>query len=487
MRVGGRLRGRRVLPLTAATFALAAAAGVILGTGRGLPSATAAAQYGYVNEWIQRYDGAGHGYDSAAALGVSPNGSSVFVTGESYRGASSWDYATVAYDAGTGMRRWTGVYNGLGNGFDAALALDVSPDSSKVFVTGQSNAGATGLDFVTIAHNAATGAKLWVKRYNGAGSGYDSAFAVGVSPDGSKVFVTGESNGGTVAGSPGDDYATVAYDAATGAVLWTRRYDGPAKKFDRPSALAVSPDGSRVFVTGDSTGSTTASDYATVAYDASTGAQLWAKRYNGPGNSFDSAHGVGVSPDGSKVFVTGASRGAASFYDYATVAYNAATGAGLWANRYNGTGNGFDSATAVGVSPDGSRVFVTGESSGGASLFDVETIAYNAATGGGVWARRYNSAANSVDATHALGVSPDGSKLFVTGMTYGATEDDYLTIGYLAGSGQKLWARTYNGPPSGTDIAYALGLSPDGSALFVAGVSEGYGSADYATLQYAAG
>jgi len=149
-----------------------------------------------------------------------------------------------------------------------------------------------------------------------------------------------------------------------------RRYDGPANDLDAATALGVSPDGSKVFVTGQSTGSTSSQDYFTLAYDAPTGARLWAKRYNGPANDYDVATALAVSPDGSKVFVTGYSYGSGSSYDYATVAYEATTGAQLWVARYNGPASSFDVATGLGVSTDGSTVFVTGYRTGSTSLDD---------------------------------------------------------------------------------------------------------------------
>jgi hypothetical protein len=73
-----------------------------------------------------------------------------------------------------------------------------------------------------------------------------------VSADGSEVFVTGGSQGMT----RGSAYATVAYDGSSGAQLWVARYDGSPDR-DGPAALGVSPDGSQVFVTGMSGGSPT--------------------------------------------------------------------------------------------------------------------------------------------------------------------------------------------------------------------------------------
>jgi WD40 repeat protein len=346
------------------------------------------------------------------------------VTGYSQGWTSSDDYATLAYSAATGKRLWAKRYNGPGNNYDNAWALRVSPDGSTVFVTGGSDGSGNRSDYATVAYSASTGAQLWVMRYDGPAGFYDLATALDVSPDGSILFVTGDSGRST-----GDDYATLAYDASTGSELWVTRYDG-ANQPDGATALKVSPDGSTVFVTGFSDGSTGFPDFATVAYDASTGGQVWVTRYDGPGSGSDGPAGLGVSPNGSPVFVTGASIGSGSSDDYATLAYDASTGAEEWLERYNGPANSFDEATALGVSPDGSTVFVTGLSIGSLAS-DYATLAYDASSGAELWVKRYDGPAKGDDQAHALGVSPDGFKLFVTGFRTESTSGfDYATIAY---------------------------------------------------------
>ncbi len=450
--------------------------------------------------WASRYNGSANSADLAYSVAVSPDGTKVFVTGSSvFILINSEDYATFAYDASTGAQLWTSRYNGPDNTVDVATSLAVSPDGTKVFVTGYSTGSGSDWDYATIAYDASTGAKLWAKRYNGPGNNFDNATDVGVSPDGSKVFVTGYSADTT---GYSTDYATVAYDASTGAKLWARLYDGPgfigdgSPSSDSATSLAVSPDGTKVFVTGTSQGSTGdpqyAWDYMTLAYNASTGAKLWAKRYNGPGNSIDGAISVAVSPDGAKVVVTGYSYGSTSWdsSDRMTFAYNASTGATLWARRYNGPANSADSASSLAVSPDGTKVFVTGSSTGSTSGYDYMTIAYDATTGATLWARRYNGPANSIDVASSLAVSPDGTKVFVTGYSdrYANDNPDYATFAYNASTGAQLWARRYNGPANGGDAALSVAVSPDGTKVFVTGYSVGstdiYG--DYATIAYAA-
>jgi DNA-binding beta-propeller fold protein YncE len=158
--------------------------------------------------------------------------------------------------------------------------------------------------------------------------------------------------------------------------VWTRSYNGPVNRDDSARKVAVSPDGSKVFVTGTSWRSTSDSDYATVAYNAGTGVPVWAKRYNGPANYYDSASAVAVSPNSSKVFVTGIGRSTTGD-DYATVAYNAGTGAVVWTKRYNGAAKRDDNPAAVVVSPDASKLFLTGAESNASHNDDYRTLAYS--------------------------------------------------------------------------------------------------------------
>ena len=334
----------------------------VTGAGTSLAATSPGAQL-----WAARYDNTGNG--GATSVAVSPDGKTAFVTGYT-TAAGAEDYATVAYNAATGAQLWAARYDSPSNN-GAAAEVAVSPDSKAVFVTGSSLGTPTGEDYATVAYNAATGAQLWASRYNGASNGDRGANSVAVS--GSTVFVTGSSYGGSTANY---DYATVAYSAATGAQLWVKRYDGPGSGDDQAYSVAVSPNGKAVYVTGyTGTSSTTAGyDYTTIAYSAATGAQLWLARYNGPGNFTDEAYSVAVSPSGGTVYVTGESAGTGDGWDCATVAYDAATGAQLWVERYDGAGLG-SKAFSVAVSPTAGTVFVTGYSVDGGS--DYATVAYN--------------------------------------------------------------------------------------------------------------
>ena len=381
--------------------------------------------------------------------------------------------------AGPGAQLWAKLYNGPGNSSSQAFSVTTSPDGSTVYVTGGSGDNGTA-DYTTVAYNAATGAQRWVSRYNGG----VTAFSVAVSPDGSTVFVTGYSAAGTQSGF---DYATVAYNAATGAQRWAKLYSGLGNEGGQAFWLAVSPDGKTVFVTGASgVANNDAEDYATVAYNAATGAQRWAKRYNGPINSGSTAYSVAVSPDGKTVFVTGDTRNAASGSDFATVAYDAATGAQLWVKLYNGGGfSGNNPPKLVAVSPDGKTVFVTGDVAG--PSYDYATVAYNAATGAQLWAKRYDGPGHNDDVAESVAVSPTGGTVYVTGYSDGVNlQPDYATVAYNTATGARLWVSRYNIPNNTAGaVAFSVTVSPSGT-VFVTGETHPSSTSnwEYATIAY---
>jgi hypothetical protein len=166
----------------------------------------------------------------------------------------------------------------------------------------------------------------------------------------------------------------VAYNATTGALLWTRQYNGAGA--DNGYSITTSRDGSKAFVTGDSASATT-EDSLTLAYNAATGASVWSHRVIGTTLGFFSSVGA-ASPDGTKLVITASYPTGSAADDYVTTTLNPATGAALWSSTYNGPGNANDDADSVAISPDSTRAFVTGTSYGGPTPSnDWATIAYS--------------------------------------------------------------------------------------------------------------
>lgn len=404
--------------------------------------------------WLARYHGLGYG--QPRAMVVSPNGSTVLVTGFT-RSGPVVEATTVAFRAATGDRLWAARYRSGGPGYsDDAAAIAVSPDGAAVYVTGEGSSKNGPGYYTTLAYKTTTGAQLWERNYSP--SSNSAATSVAVSPDGKTVFVTGST-------SYGGAYATIAYNAATGAQRWLASYNGVGGGVTGATSVAASPGGSAVYVTGTVGTSSGAVDFGTVAYDAATGAQLWATIYASPAGE-NSAGSLAVSPDGSEVFVQGLSENTGNTgQDYATVAYSAATGSQVWARRYsNGEGN----PSSLVVSPDGSDLFVTGtETIKGVEYYT--TRAFSTATGSQVWLRRYLAhPGNAI----SMAVSPDGSKVFVTGdiTVNGAPQPDFGTVAYSAATGAQLWTARHSAT-TGESEAQAVAVSPDGGKVFVFGQS----------------
>ena len=193
--------------------------------------------------------------------------------------------------------------------------------------------------------------------------------------------------------------------------------------------VAVSPDGSRVYVTTFYSGSLQVIDAAT----NTVGATLSVGDY---------PYSVAVSPDGSRVYVANW-----GFQPYVAV-INAATNTVTATINVGGNPGGGVSPDGVAVSPDGSRVYVTYTLSGYMAVI--------------------NTATDTVVSTIYLGdyaqgipaVSPDGSKVYV------ATGTGTVRVIDTATNGVSVIpvSSDYN-PYTGTPQNVAV--SPDGARAYV--------------------
>jgi hypothetical protein len=418
--------------------------------------------------WVRRYNGPGNGQDFARAVAVDDSGN-VYVTGESPGGIEqfyAYDYATIKY-LPNGDTAWVRRYNGPGNSIDHGYAVAVD-NSRNVYVTGYSEGSGTGNDHATIKY-LSSGDTAWVRRYDSPGGGSDYARAIAVDASGN-VYVTGSSSGcwGT------SEMVTIKYHP-DGAVGWEAIYIGTGSGPDRGNAIAVDGSGD-VYVTGSAVGFGTYVDYVTIRYGSEGG--VW-RTYNGPADSSDAAQALAIDGSGN-VYVTGQSYGSGTGYDYATIKY-LPSGDTAWVRRYNGPGNGEDMGNDIAVDNSG-NVYVTGGSDGSGTGSDYATIKY-LSNGDTAWVRRYNGPGNGNDQAIAIAVDTSGNVYVTGGSTGSETGHDFTTIKYLA-NGDSGWVMRYDGPAGDDDASVSIAVDDSGN-VYVTGYSEGDGTEnDYCTIKY---
>jgi len=313
--------------------------------------------------WVARYNGTANVDDSAKAI-VIDNSNNIYITGYSIgSGGTSRNSVTIKYDA-EGNELWIAIY-GSGEEYycsTEAMAIDAQ---DNIYVTGYLQQQSQSSDYFTIKYNADINQAVWTASYNGPGNGNDTAVAIAVDNN-NNIYVTGRSKG-TVTG---DDYATIKYDI-NGNEIWAARYNGPEGNNNDSASAIVIDSNDNIYVTGASCDSNGRWDYATIKYTPDSNISVWVARYNGTGDKEDLARDV-VIDSNNNIYVTGESFGSGTDYDYATVKYDQ-DGNEIWAARYNGPGTSRSGAEAIAVDSN-NNVYVTGYS--GDATKDYVTVKY---------------------------------------------------------------------------------------------------------------
>ncbi len=202
--------------------------------------------------WMDTYNGPDDSNDGAIAIVLDSLGY-VYVTGRSRGVGTGGDYATIKYDNG-GNKNWTVRYNSAANLYDSPNAIAVD-GIGNVYVTGESIGDGTSYDYATVKYDA-NGNEKWVSRYNSPASDIDCALDLALDQSGNS-YVTGYS----WVEESDFDYTTIKYNPF-GFELWVLRYNGPANSSDWCFDVFVDMD-NYLYLTGGSYGIGTNSDFAT--------------------------------------------------------------------------------------------------------------------------------------------------------------------------------------------------------------------------------
>ncbi|HEY4414908.1 MAG TPA: SBBP repeat-containing protein [Verrucomicrobiae bacterium] len=400
---------------------------------------------------------------SSAHLIVVDTNGNSYVGGYYISTTQTYSYFLLVKYSPAGVALWATIKNNSG-GNDSITGLALD-SSGNVYVTGRTVGAGTGNDFTFVKYSSTNGNLLQQMRYNTSGNNDDFAAALAVNVSG-EIFVAGQT---MVASAANSSWLTIKY-SNTGAFAWANTFRGTGTGLDQVKAIAADPSGS-VYVSGYATDAGGNIDYATVKY-SSAGTQLWANKYNGTGNGDYLVQSMALDADGN-TYVTGIAAGASGSFDYATIKISS-SGQSVWTNIYDGAGHSDDEAVAV-ASDSSENVYVTGTSIGVGGKYGYVTIKYSN-TGVPMWTNFFNGIGNR--GGQAVGLSVDGAgNAYVTGSSFGGLRpDEYVTIKYTT-VGTAVWTNLYVGGTASavtTDIngnAYVTGNS--GSLM--------------ATIEYAAG
>ena len=428
--------------------------------------------------------GVPYGSNRAFAATMSPDGAVEYITGDTspipiY---GQGNVLTTAIDVGTGATLWQAVFDASPSGDNYARYVAVSPGGGEVVVLGYYDrlprvGFGVGFDIAVVAYNATTGEQLWTASYD-RGGGYETGPAPGpasslaFSADGATVVITGAVD------ANGEVGFVRAYDTSDGHVRWTR-VGGGAPAYGRGIVAAESSIYTLASVS--QTG-----DIVATCYDSLSGEIAWSTAINlGQGAQ---AQRLAIDPVGGKLFAVAIAQPYlpqeyTAVFD--TVAYDASTGINLWVATYKGDFvGGINIPTAIAAGPevtldDGSRqarVYVTGlVVNRQFGDYDFGTIAYDAATGVQLFDARYGTPRD--ERAWALAVSTDGSRVYMTGRNgppysggaSGGSAVDLMTIGYDGGTGEQLWAARYATATGDGGDPVGVNVSRDGRRVVTAG------------------
>jgi 6-phosphogluconolactonase (cycloisomerase 2 family) len=407
----------------------------------------------YVNTYVDNSNGV-DGISGPTTIRVSTNGSFLYAAG------SNEDAVSVfSRNAATGEITFlTMVQEGVNgvSGISYPTYVELSADGNNLYVTGFASASLAVFDLNEVNgtatfQNAETEGNLGV-------SGLDGSAAVTLSPDGNFVYVAGN-----------NDDAIVVFErnSNTGMLTFVQKIEDSATTdgLNGINCIAVSADGNHAYATGfwDKT-------IVLFQRNIATGELTYIERYKDEINGVDGLNGanfITLSPDGNNVYVT-------AFWEHSVAVFNRnpTTGALTFVEVFKDGALGVDGlnrASGVSVSPDGSSVYVAGNTDNAIAIFERDmtdgTLTFQEAIKDGI------NGVDGIQRITAVVVSPNSANVYATGLTDDAVAifNRDATTGLLTFVGQ---AKNGVGNVVGLDGPSRLTISENGEHIYITSTND---------------
>jgi hypothetical protein len=348
---------------------------------------------------------------------------------------------------------------------DTVLKIPTVIDNlGNLYVAGSTINGSSGPDIVIKKYDN-NGDPVFDLTYSSAGYNRDQATTIAIDNN-YNLIVGGFSY---VNATNSYDFLVLKYDSA-GTLLWTYTYNGTGSAADLVSAMAL--DSSNIYITGASVGISSLFDFTTIKLNSAGNVQ-WNNRYNYLASDLP----IDIDIIDTNIYVNGGSQSTMTNWDYALLHYSI-NGAPIDTIRTTGTGVGFDRATQA-VTDNQGYIYITGTYATTSNGLDYKTIKFDQ-QGNVKWISTFDNTAHQDDIANAIAVDFDGN-VYITGKTFNSMGNyDYCTIKYDS-LGTEQWTRFY-------DNKYydeATSITVDSyNNVYVTGSSSNTANKDFTTIGY---
>ena len=344
--------------------------------------------------------------------------------------------------------------------------------AGNVFVTGQNFD-----DMVVMKFNGDTGALLWTRTYNGSANSTDCGAAIAVDASGN-AFVTG-----TVTEiDQGKNILVAKYAGDDGSLLWRVSYNGTTSRDDRGIAIAVDPDGHAIVAgaSADFTAQTFFDSFRVIKFDGQTGIQLWTYAVTNGGR----AEAVNVDASGA-IYASGRLYHGPGTSAGHLVKLAAATGQLIW-SAFDSTMGGPDNIASMSLDSSG-NVIVAGSTPANVQPNQVPgtiTTKYAGIDGTKIWSVTQAALGVYVSSQPSLTIDYSGNPIVTTFDSMPTGSPGHRTTKYLAATGMQVWSTNFETGPDYGSPPFSIGIDSSDSVVITGSFVDGQTTRGVSVVRY---